>query len=65
MYKPDSSFIKYISMAFQMLLIIFIFTGTGKYTASYIGITEKTAMAIGAFTGTCVSIVYIIRQLKT
>jgi uncharacterized membrane protein len=52
-------------MAFQMLLIIFIFTGTGKYTASYIGITEKTAMAIGAFTGTCVSIVYIIRQLKT
>jgi hypothetical protein len=65
MFKPDSSLIKYSSMAFQMMLVILIFTATGKYTAFYFGITEKTAMGIGAFTGTCISIIQIIRQLKS
>lgn len=64
MQKPHSELLKYSTMAFQMLAIILIFTGIGKYGASYINITEKTGMACGAGLGTCISIIQTIRQLK-
>ena len=61
---PQNPFIKFGFMAFQMLAVILVFTWLGQKSCHVFNYSIKTGWIIGSLTGTVISIVLTLRQLK-